>query len=916
MLIPKYPNFKNQFSAEIVHLENFNSIFVREKDEQIIGRQKILQSAMQSFFSMESNIKNIKEIVIHSYAAIFVGGAWRRCQIMRKLASKVNIFTLDTGKMCNVKSDKLKELPEDFLKEPQGVAECFLADIKAKKEYAHHFPLRTIEEFKKLLMDQKLDVEVLVKKSNLSNNKIPIIIFVKPGNGRTININALLVTKFKAADSTGPGSLGIFEGIDLKDLKESKMKNEEKVSEERFYVKIKYVVDPGEFYATFTEKNLPEHLKENKFSEVVKMHLAYANPVCAKSWAPPSITAFKHTVHCFKNHKICVVGESNECGSLPVILWGFETHHVVTTIQEKFFNITEFLAYQGYIRYLKENQLKNVQSNDEPKRIKSWTQPKTHEVGDKLKGSSTHVDDNGTIFVVDNKSLKEVMNLLESAYSTKSQESKTILLEIGQPVVVKDPITAKYHRGIIESKHELEDIFEVYLVDYGFNECVQRQDIFPVKIASNIPMLARKYRLARIILLNDDKYKKLIGANFIYKKVTNKQLELEVKHVDDDVYECELKILMREGYEIEQNLVTKKLARWREASEQWPKEKKKFEEELDLSNVEKMTKFVEEMQEKKFADEFKMFRLPLSVDVSVEEMREFLIQCNEDSCFHHDRHLISNLTLQYPTTEENLTEFFYKKKKLKPKRRKFHIMHSIHTEQNIKYFDLVANEISEFHFIFIETIDSITFHVFPLIDELKIQMEKMEDELKQIFDKFIKLEQKLKENSSKHESNAVSETIEQFLLNKLLERFHCFCDMTGKLCLIKTLKEFKRGKILNSPSSKDIVKVFLMDEAKIEDIKISSLFKMPLKFLKYPRKTLVCKLADVELSSNGLHHENPRKLLSNLEEGVSQLKATVVSHDMNFYPIVRLISEDVKQLSNHVQFKTKKLSFKSLMSSK
>jgi hypothetical protein len=88
----------------------------------------------------------------------------------------------------------------------------------------------------------------------------------------------------------------------------------------------------------------------NKFA--IKVHMAGAVPT-NNLWALSSIEKFKQTIKCFEATCISIVGDTDEHGSIPVILWGISSKQNFT-IQQAIHqtclhNIAEYLHNYGYV---------------------------------------------------------------------------------------------------------------------------------------------------------------------------------------------------------------------------------------------------------------------------------------------------------------------------------------------------------------------------------------------------------------------------------------------------------------------------------------------------------------------------------------------------------------------------------------
>lgn len=242
---------------------------------------------------------------------------------------------------------------------------------------------------------------------------------------------------------------------------------------------------------------LPDHYLHVR-PQALMLHIADAVPTCGDSWALSSIDVFKDTMKYFERKEISIVGDTNEHGSIPVILWGVTYEQFNTMQQAQYHNIFEYLQFEGYadrnskmtreqvVRleriFLEDEFGWNILAPEEhspndsdetieapevaqighyavelsPCTIKAWI-PAEATNSKAFSGTPTAVDEDGFIYI-SNKEQQTTLNqlnvLLFEFYLTQPDEALSIEPEIEQPVVVQSNM----------DKGERNQ-----LISYGFN---------------------------------------------------------------------------------------------------------------------------------------------------------------------------------------------------------------------------------------------------------------------------------------------------------------------------------------------------------------------------------------------------------------------------------------------------------------
>lgn len=253
---------------------------------------------------------------------------------------------------------------------------------------------------------------------------------------------------------------------------------------------------------------IADHVQQG-CQEVFKVHLANAIPTGGDTWSFSAIDMFKHTVKLYKTTEVSIVGDSRDDGSIPTILWGVSYQKFGLINQKQYHNIFEYLRLEGYVdsssklspeqlikleRAFTEDEFgtNNVASNiSTPEQLRecdksqleiviplqemkigdrivklnasvinSWISAETATRGS-FTGHPSGVDDDGVIYIRNDKQ-RETLTLLEKAltdfYSKQPQESWSIDIEIGQPIVVQSNLGTGRKKNV-HSKHSFKDLF-------------------------------------------------------------------------------------------------------------------------------------------------------------------------------------------------------------------------------------------------------------------------------------------------------------------------------------------------------------------------------------------------------------------------------------------------------------------------
>lgn len=215
--------------------------------------------------------------------------------------------------------------------------------------------------------------------------------------------------------------------------------------------------------------------------QALMLHIADAAPTGGDSWTSSSIDFFKDTMKYFERKEISIVGDTNEHGSIPVILWGVTYEHFNMMKQTQYHDIFEYVRLEGFVhrsskmtheqvvrlerRFLEDEFGWNILAPEEyspndsnetikapeveqigqysvelsPCTIKAWIPAKITS-SEAFLGIPTAVDEDGFIYIsnAEQQSTLNMLNvLLFEFYLSQPDEAFSIKPEIEQPVVVQ-----------------------------------------------------------------------------------------------------------------------------------------------------------------------------------------------------------------------------------------------------------------------------------------------------------------------------------------------------------------------------------------------------------------------------------------------------------------------------------------------
>ena len=232
--IPQHSMIQSKrFSAELISFDSFNCFYVRLVDPKVfVEEQERLETEMQTYYGNPKSWKIFQNPKRGCSAAVPVDGIWRRCVITRIVSSQCEIFLVDIALHLTVKSEELKQLSGAFMKTKRAAVKCRLGDIAAKKEFRSRYPCQVEAEFQKMA---KFKMEIYVLTVVQNDAAADVVVNFFPGNGKSINFNAMMVNKFDCAMSTGENSS---ERLMVTDVKVPKLDEEDKKME------IDEIIDP------------------------------------------------------------------------------------------------------------------------------------------------------------------------------------------------------------------------------------------------------------------------------------------------------------------------------------------------------------------------------------------------------------------------------------------------------------------------------------------------------------------------------------------------------------------------------------------------------------------------------------------------------------------------------------------------
>lgn len=403
-------------------------------------------------------------------------------------------------------------------------------------------------------------------------------------------------------------------------------------------------------------------------------------------------------------------------------------------------------------------------------------------------------------------------------------------------------------------------MYNVEFVDYGTVEKVTREDIYCKVVASNIPIMSKKFRLSSVVPMEiDDNEWPVVTIDFIYGKIVDSDVEITIQKIVDDIHECSIRVI-NDNMDIGKLLIEKRLARPRHSSYPWPPMKNLLPEQSNGWKRSDMKTYKQQMEEEKFDDLVKKFVRPQTVVVSPEEMKKYLKKQNEDlnvDCFSSLISSSSSLTgyVRRPVISPMISA----KENRYSARTPYHMQRKRVTPL-IPFFDLQSADVKEFHCIFANIVDE-KIYLLPDIPELGQKQVKMQQMLEKIDIKLLTKFKKPAEN---------------------------------RLCLAFDGSKWYRGSIIRLLENGKNVEVFLVDTAKRAQFQLSQIRKIEGKIKEFPRQALAVVLHGVALNDKFPDQAELTYLrLATYLEG-SKLRAVLRGHDAKDYPQVDLFHMDGK----------------------
>lgn len=211
----------------------------------------------------------------------------------------------------------------------------------------------------------------------------------------------------------------------------------------------------------------------------VRMHIPNASPAGGTKWTISALDLFKQIISNFESICVSLVGDKDEKGSLPVLVWGVVIEKSPFAQQSRFHNIANHIVLEGYMDGSKVGyqELEKVErpvsdkdfgwvdgvvsehsdgsfstiSDDagagdvtlgdltielKPHSISSWIPPDAQE---KFIGIPTNVDENGIIYIHSEKQdkiLEDMKSMITKIYTKVPKDSHHDKVTVGQPVIV------------------------------------------------------------------------------------------------------------------------------------------------------------------------------------------------------------------------------------------------------------------------------------------------------------------------------------------------------------------------------------------------------------------------------------------------------------------------------------------------
>ena len=241
-----------------------------------------------------------------------------------------------------------------------------------------------------------------------------------------------------------------------------------------------FLIDKGLKVTVNGEQTLGPEL-QNMPPAAIRMHIPGAAPAYGSEWNLSSLDCFKSTLSCYHSLCISVVGEKNKNDSLPVMIWGLVIEKSALIRQTRLHNIAEHMYFMGFLRsngfsyqevqekvisdknfgwtnsaveLADEMSLESINEVSEsqkvtfddltiettPHIINEW---ESNGSEDKFIGIPTNVDENGIIYIHNEKQSKLLENLrtlITSIYSKLPQDDYNVEVKVGQPVILYNAV--------------------------------------------------------------------------------------------------------------------------------------------------------------------------------------------------------------------------------------------------------------------------------------------------------------------------------------------------------------------------------------------------------------------------------------------------------------------------------------------
>lgn len=238
------------FDAKLLHFVNLNKFYVEKINSSTEKFHTRMCNNMQRYYSSPV-VKSAHQITEGFYCAVLSDGIWRRGIVKSMANEEVSVYLPDIGNTVTTIKGNIKLLTNKF-KEPAAAAIlCCLADIRPKQEYQMKYPEKASIEFKKLTSSTGFTMRVLLKEVAPNGHPNPAVVYVLPGNGLRLNLNAMLVIRMDCAESQGDDSREMIEiDPDSKRITEIPQKQRRPKKKTNVTVTMLHIVSPNEFYAS------------------------------------------------------------------------------------------------------------------------------------------------------------------------------------------------------------------------------------------------------------------------------------------------------------------------------------------------------------------------------------------------------------------------------------------------------------------------------------------------------------------------------------------------------------------------------------------------------------------------------------------------------------------------------------------